>query len=439
MLNKFISKDFRITSINQVWRLSSGLVLLVIIPIYLSPENLGYWYTFVSLGALIYFADMGFSTICLQFAAHEFASLNFRGGWLIGPRKYRAKLTSFWRFTKKLSLAMALITLPIVLLVGYLVLRSQSAQIIWLPAWVLYGVASVLIFTNGMVLSFIEGCDRVGDIQRTRFEISFLTVTMTVGLLISGFQLYALPVSALMGAICGWCITCVRFKKTLSQLNRFRDASPYPWWLKVKPLISRYSISWTCGYLIFSLFTPIAFIYLGEIEAGKIGFSLAICTAIFSISNIWIVIITPKINIYISRGSRTELNVIFFTGMKRALVTYLVCCAIFITFVFTVDVKSVFSDRLVEPGSLLILLGSWFFQLIISTCAVYMRAHKEEPLLAYSIFSALYVSSVTLLLAKTYPSGLYFLGYLSSFVVTLPWVLVLFNRYVRRLPVGQLQ
>ncbi len=60
-----------------LWRLFSGPALLILIPLYLSAEAQGYWYTFVSLAALAIFADMGFSTILLQFSAHEFPYLKF--------------------------------------------------------------------------------------------------------------------------------------------------------------------------------------------------------------------------------------------------------------------------------------------------------------------------------------------------------------------------
>ncbi|WP_235777316.1 hypothetical protein [Pseudomonas piscis] len=77
-LKSLFDKDFRQTAINQVWKLFSGPLLLVLLPIYLTPEAQGYWYTFVSLAALAVFADMGFSAILLLFSAHEFANLEFR-------------------------------------------------------------------------------------------------------------------------------------------------------------------------------------------------------------------------------------------------------------------------------------------------------------------------------------------------------------------------
>jgi hypothetical protein len=77
LFKTIFSYDFRHTALNQIWRLFSGPALLILIPLYLTAEVQGYWYTFISLAALAVFADMGFSTILLQFSAHEFAHLKF--------------------------------------------------------------------------------------------------------------------------------------------------------------------------------------------------------------------------------------------------------------------------------------------------------------------------------------------------------------------------
>jgi len=89
-------KDLFFTLINQVWRLVSGPITMLLIPLYLSPEQQGYWYLFGSLAALSIFADLGFSNIILQFSAHEYAFLHFTNtGLLDGEEIYLKKLGSF--------------------------------------------------------------------------------------------------------------------------------------------------------------------------------------------------------------------------------------------------------------------------------------------------------------------------------------------------------
>ena len=78
-------KDIYATLINQLWRLVSGPIMMLLIPLFLTEIQQGYWYLFTSLSALSIFADLGFSNIILQFSAHEFAFLSFSDdGSLVG-------------------------------------------------------------------------------------------------------------------------------------------------------------------------------------------------------------------------------------------------------------------------------------------------------------------------------------------------------------------
>jgi hypothetical protein len=93
-------KDLINTAINQLYRLISGPLMLLFIPLYLTQIEQGYWYTFTSVAALAVFADLGFSNIILQFAAHEFAFLKFNSDETIsGDEIHLRKLADFFRFS----------------------------------------------------------------------------------------------------------------------------------------------------------------------------------------------------------------------------------------------------------------------------------------------------------------------------------------------------
>jgi hypothetical protein len=71
---------------------------------------------------------------------------------------------------------------------------------------------------------------------------------------------------------------------------------------------------------------------------------------------------------------------------------------LFIIIIFFKDYVP-FDERLVSPFSLMIISTGWLLQIIINSLAVYMRAHKEEPLVIPSFLSGIYISLVTLLIA----------------------------------------
>lgn len=425
-----ITHDFRHTAINQLWRLFSGPALLILIPLYLSAEAQGYWYTFVSLAALAVFADMGFSTILLQFSAHEFAHLKFESDkTLSGSHKHLERLATLLRFAMKWSGGMGLIAFPIILVVGFFILDQKQTEINWILPWIIYGLASVFVFVNSMLLSFIEGCNSVGEVQKIRFLISFAVVVSTVCLLLLGTELYALAVSLFVGALTGTVFIFYRYINMLKQLYIIGSETSHDWKTEILPLVGKYAISWASGYFIFSIFTPITLHYYGVVEAGKVGLSIAVCTAIFGIANIWMTIIIPKINMLVSQKDYKTLDPIFKKHLILSVITYILgIITLFIIITLFKDYVP-FDERLVSPFSLMIISTGWLLQIIINSLAVYMRAHKEEPLVVLSFLSGIYISIVTLLIALYLPFEYFFLGFLSSFIWGMPWVIVIFKKY----------
>lgn len=427
-----LGHDFRHTAINQVWRLIAGPLLLVLVPFYLTAEVQGYWYTFISLSALAVFADLGFSAILLLFSAHEFAYLKFNNDMtLVGSEYHLDRLATLWRFAIKWSVAMAFGVFPVVLVIGYSVLDDKATSVEWTLPWIIYGIASVFVFINSMTLSFIEGCDSVGDVQKIRFHISFITVVSTLLLLVSGTSLYALAFSLLAGAMSGSIIIIYRYKNTLAQLHKLAKNKAYPWFKEIMPLIWRYAVSWVSGYFIFSFFTPIAFHCYGAIEAGQVGLSMAISTALFGVANVWITTITPKINIYVAQKDYTSLNNLFKRHLILAIFTYIFGVAVLFLVVGLLKEYISFAHRLVSPLSLLIINLGWLAQVFINALAVYMRAHKREPLVIVSLMNGLYVGGITLLISVYVPFDYFFAGFLSAYLWVLPWIVLIFRKYKR--------
>lgn len=429
MIKTIFSYDFRHTAINQIWKILSGPLLLLLIPIYLTPESQGYWYTFVNLAALVVFADLGFSTIILQFSAHEFANLTFSDKTtLIGNKKNLARLGSLLRFSLKWSTSMALGVFPFIIIIGYFILNEKESLVDWKTPWFIYAMASVFVFVNSIILSFIEGCNSVGNVQRIRFHISLINISTTLLLLIFNAQLYALAFSLLIGAASGMIIIMYRYGIMLNQLYQASNNIVNTWKKEIMPLMWRYAVSWISGYFIFSIFTPIAFHYYGVIEAGKVGFSIAVCTAIFGVANIWMIIIIPRINILVAHKNYKELDLLFKTHLNYSIITYLISIAVLFLLITIFD-NILIAERLVSPISLLTITLGWFFQIIINSYAIYMRAHKIEPLFIVSLLAAVYTTITTLILSVYFKFDYFFIGFLSSYIIITPLVIFIFKKF----------
>lgn len=430
-------KDLVNTAMNQLYRLISGPLMLLFIPLYLTQIEQGYWYTFSSIAALAVFADLGFSNIILQFAAYEFAFLKFNSdGTISGDEIHLRKLADFFRFSVKWLVKVTLIVFPIIVIAGYFFIDQKTAENIkWVLPWFIYSISSALVFVNSSLLSFFEGCNSVAKVQGIRFKITVLTsITVLIGLFFEK-KLFALALSLLVSAFAGSFLIYQNYRISIIQLWNLSAVKFYSWKQEFFSLIWRYALSWSSGYFIFQLFVPLSFQYYGTIEAGRIGFGISTWAAISSIANIWLISKVPAINILISKKAWDDtVNMLKNIFIKSAL-TYTVIGCMLLLCCFEFKEKIFLFKRLPIEFIMCILYICNFLQLIINLLATYLRAHKKEPMVWCSVLQAIFVAISTYYIVNNYSIDYLFVGFLISSVLVLIFTLYityLQNKYDRR-------
>lgn len=422
-------QDVKATLMNQIYRVFAGPVLLLFIPIYLNTIEQGYWYTFTSLAALAVFADLGFTNIILQFAAHEFAFLRFNeNGTINGDAEHLGKLSSFFLFSLKWLVKIVMIVFPIIIFGGYCFLSSKNEHINWEGAWIIYSVSSAFTFVNSIILSFFEGCNSVRKVQSIRLILAICNSLCSIFSLYIGLNLYALALSLLLSSIVGQYLIFNNFRIVISQLLNCAKEYYYDWKPQFIALIWRYAISWCSGYLILQTYTPIAFHFYGPEFAGKVGISMAMWTAGFSISTSWLTAVTPRMNMLIAERKWKELDVVFGKSVRKAMFT-MVCGGVaflLVDFIFQNDIKLL--KRIVSIDGMIILFLCWLKQLYVNSVAIYLRSHKKEPMVKLSVVSAIYISVSTLLCAMHLKEDFLFLGLLSAGIFGIPYTLYLLKK-----------
>ena len=427
-------KDLLSTFLNQLWRIISGPLILLSIPFFLTPETQGFWYTFISLAALSTLADLGFSNIVLQFSAHEFAFLHFKPNMTIeGNPEHFFKLADFFHFSIKWLLKVVLVVFPLIIVGGYFFISSKTPDdtIVpgWKLAWVIYSFFSAFVFMNSVLLSFFEGCNLVGKVQKIRFLISVVTtVTMFVGLVIH-LGLFALVASCIASTAAGTFFIIKYFRNTIHQFISIEPHKVYNWWPEFYPLIWRYAISWGSGFLVFQLFTPMTFYFHGPVAAGKIGISIAMWTAGYNISISWITAITPKMNMMIAEKKWTALDQIFKDGFFKSMGTMAAGGIAFFLIAFIFYSKFSFFQRIMDPKGMFILFIAWLLQVAINAMAIYLRAHKKEPLVRISCINAVVVVTGTFICAKYLSESYLFGGFLLGSMIQLSVVYMIFCQF----------
>lgn len=406
--------------------------MLMLIPLFLNEGEQGYWYTFGSMAALLVLADLGFTQILLNFSSHEFSKLKMGEHHLLEGDVYDiSTIGSLYRFAMQWAGAIALIGLPIVSFTGYALLArdAQSEEIMWLIPWLIYSVSSSIIFFTNFTLSFVEGLEQVGNIQKIRARTSMVSFGVSVSFLASGLGLYSLALGSITNALICTFWTFIKYRFVLRQMLSHSRSQEGNWSKEIFPLLSRYAVSWVGGGLASSMLIPTAFFFHGAKIAGQVGLSIALYTAIIGISGTWITVILPKMNILIARGDRSELRNMFAMHFKLTIATYILgCMGVFFLLVLLSDVFE-FVDRLVSTPSLILLMVGCLMHSALGPIAIFLRAHKKEPLMVMSLVMGCIVSISTVLAGKYLIDDFYFVGYTFGSVIALLWTLTIFRKY----------
>ena len=431
-INNQNAKDILATLINQMWRLVSGPIIMLLIPLFLTETQQGYWYLFTSLSALAIFADLGFSNIILQFSAHEFAFLSFsKEGLLVGDNTHLNKLASFFKFTIKWIGTIGVVVFPIIYSIGVIYFIRDRVLAVYLLPWTIYAIGSLINFFNTSVLSFIEGLDKIAEVQKIRFAVNIVYACIIAIVLVLHGNIFALALGIFISACTIFISLFGKFKKFLSQLLVLAKTYTYPWRQEVMPLFIRYALSFSSGYFIFQIYTPLMHYFHGPVLSGKVGISLTLVGAVFNMANIWMYTITPRINMLVSTKNWSTLDGVFVKRLLFALGTYIIIgigVVLFIWLFGRVWIVPKVVGRFLPVIPMGILYICYFIQLFVNAWALYLRGHKQEPYMVLSIISAAWIACTTFIIGKFLPANFFFCGFLSMQVLGSPIAYLIFRR-----------
>lgn len=411
------AKDIFATLINQMWRLVSGPVIMLLIPLFLTETQQGYWFLFGSLSALSIFADLGFSNIILQFSAHEFAFLSFsEDGILVGDSEHLNKLSAFFKFTLKWIATIGIVVFPIIYSIGIVYFVRDNVLAVYLLPWTIYTIGSLINFLNTSILSFIEGLNKIAEVQKIRFVVNIVYTCIIAIVLVLHGNIFALALGMFISACMIFISLFGKFRRFLAQLLIIAKTYTYPWRKEVMPLFIKYALSFSSGYFIFQIYTPLMHYFHGPVLSGKVGISLTLIFAIFNMANIWMYTITPRINMLVSTKNWSVLDALFVKRLLFALGTYIIIGIGVILFIWLFGnawIVPKVIGRFLPVIPISILYICYFIQLFVNALALYLRGHKQEPYMALSIISAAWIACTTFIIGRFLPADFFFCGFLS--------------------------
>jgi hypothetical protein len=411
----------------------AGLITVLMLPLYLNGTDQGYYFTFLSVLTLQIFFELGLNQIIVQFVSHETVydpngEVNNSLRQSSTPSfRLMVLIQSLRRWYTALAVLFAVLVIPI----GWIFFSQDSStnSAYWLPTWIVIVVVTSLNLYFSAFLAACEGFGKVGDVSRLRFFQNLISYIIFWLALRYDFGLSSICVVPTVNAF----LSSVWLSKQGWLRHRSKDdglSIPINWKKDVFPMQWRIAVSWISGYFIYNLFVPLTFATQGAIEAGRLGIALAIFN---SISTLGLSLVNAKFALmgkFIASNNRTLLNHLFYSVSIKSLVTNVILC---LGFVFSVwflgSLLTSITDRIADLKILIILSIAVTLNSHISSMALYMRAHKKEPMLLVSIVMGVLVS-----ISAYYGIKVSVFAMLSAYVtliaaVSLPWTLYLWFGY----------
>lgn len=407
------------------WSVLAGLLTVLLVPLWLSADEQGYWYTFASLVALQLFFELGMNQVVLQLASHEAAHAG-------RDPAAAARLASLVRLVDRWWGVAALGFVLAVGPAGALFLHDQGhlPQAHWLGPWcaVVLGTAAALLLSARLTLQ--EGCGRLADVARLRLLQSAGGSVLAWAVLAAGGSLWAAAAVPWVGALCTLAWLRRQPPVVAPQVGPATGQPALSWRQDILPFQWRIALSWVSGWFIFQAFTPLAFAHLGARQAGQLGISLAVFSSVQAVGMSWVHAKSPQLAGHVARGERAAMLALFHAVSRRGVGFVLLAGAgVVVTLAVLQQLWPGLAQRFAPLPVLACLAVTTALNACIFAAASLMRAHKQEPMVWVSAASGLATVAVA---AAAAPHGL--LPMMAAWlavtaVLTLPWTLMLLRRY----------
>jgi len=402
----------------RFWSAIAGIATVSLIARFLTPSEQGYYYTFYNLVALQVVFELGFSFVVLQLAAHERAQLTFLpDGRIEGNPIAHARLASVlqtsmrWYFVSGLLMGASLIPAGLYFFRSH---QSTGAPVAWRIPWCLLVLAATLAFQVDPLFSFLEGCGYITQVAQRRLAQAMVGNLLAWTAMIVHRGLYA-PAMVVLGqvSIAVAILFSTKLRRIIKSLMSFPVREHFVGWRsEIWPFQWKIAVSWLCGYFIFALFNPVLFAYQGPVVAGKMGMSLSISSAAAGIAIAWMNTKASPFGNLVARGDFAALDRLYFRTLLQSTALLLAGgTVLFLVVLVIIHRVPRFAVRILPPWAIAMLILTTAMNHIVTSEALYLRAHKREPFLGLSVTIAVLLGSATFLLGRYSGANAVVVGY----------------------------
>jgi hypothetical protein len=387
-----IDHHIKYTLLTRIWSILAGALSLLMIPIFLTGKQQGFYFSFSSVLAAQVFFELGLNQVLIQLVSHhKFRQSSSSKDKLLFEHE-DASYYSLISITKKWNYVAASVLSVTLIPVGmWFFGKTQELEwIYWGPVWIILVILTGVNLFNSSLLAISEGLNKVGQVALVRLASSLVGYSLCWIILICGGGLWSLVAPPLTLAIVShmWLRREPIFGYNIREIRSLSVTQYriYSYFDDIFPLQWRIALSWASGYFLFQLITPTIFAIQGAESAGQIGLALAIFTSITAVGMSWISAKLPFLAQLAAINNRVDLDshYKFLSRMSlfsNILFVFIALLAIeFLSFYFP-NLRERFPEI-----TILMLLGlSAIANTAVFSMATYMRAHNVEPMVVQSV------------------------------------------------------
>ena len=382
-----MKKDIFVVLAQRSWQGLSGLITIILVARFLSPELQGWYYSFLSVAAFYTLFDLGLSIVIVQLTAHLFVDLKWgKKGKAEGPSVSRFREFTFQIFKHYRLLAIAFILIAVPGGYYFFSLQPSAEGISWKFAWLGLALATAGSIMTIPALAIVEGSGRIKEVYSVRLSQGVAGSIACWIMLSIGGNLWAAVMPALTGVVT--VILWLLFKRPrtlVTQQNKIDQG--LRWKTEIWPLQWKIGLTWFSGYLLTAIYTPILFHYQGPIVAGQMGLSLTIANMLGILSQSWIARHVPQLAQFAAKKDWHSMDKLFRRDFSIATAS-LIFGAIVICCCYCLLAYTPYQHRVLPFVPFAGLLGIALLNHIIGGLAVQLRSYKQEPLVWVAALAA---------------------------------------------------
>lgn len=418
------------TLISKFWSVVTGPLTSVVIALHFTSVIQGFYFTFNTLLSLQIFIELGLGSVIQLFVSHEWSKLEISSqGKLHGDENSISRLRSISQLSVKWFIVGSIITMISLIFIGVYFFSTSSKLLEkseWIYPWISLALLTGISIVFTPFWSILEGCNQLKKLYKFRVLQSVIFTFVLIVSIISGARLWAAPFASLFSMISSIFFLRTQYFSFFKDIILENSSGPVINWRKdILPMQWRVAISWISNYFSFYLFTPILFKYQGASVAGKFGMSWNIALAIGSFSSSWMISRTPQFSILVAKKNYEQLDKLLWRMFKIILVSGLLLSLLIWGSIYILSNSNMYffkriTSRLLDPIPFLFLLIGQLFFFISTPFSTYLRAHKKEPLMFFSLFLGFTISIMAIIFSKYMSVHEVTLGYLIISIIAFP-------------------